>query len=81
MKMEACMKQKLVFISGFIFLISFCILGVFGIPVALILSGATGAVVGLCKKERSLLKLSVIALFTGIFCIVAFFILLSHSNM
>lgn len=75
------MKQKLVAISGIIFLVSCCAFGLFGIPVGLILSGATGTVVGFYKKDRLVWIPSISALSAGVLFIVVFFILLSHSNM
>ena len=75
------MRHTLLSVSFFIFLISCCLFKLFGIPVALILSGAIGTVAGVYKKDASVWKWSVVELSVGILSIVGFAVLLLNSNM
>lgn len=74
-------KQKMLIILGFCFLLGFIIQGVFGVAATFLLYGIIGTVVGLWKKDRDVWMIPAVVLVLDLLAILTFVLLLTNSNM
>ena len=75
------MKNYILITMGILVLLGVAVLGLFGIVAGVFLSAFLGIIYGAVKKNKQILRRSVIALTIDIICIILFYFCLIQSDM
>ena len=75
------MKNNILITMGILVLLGVAVQGLFGIVAGVFLSAILGIIYGAGKKNKQLLRWSVIALTIDIICIILFYFCLIQSDM